>query len=128
MKKLILLSLVSFSLFLTSCSKETMIKNELDGEKWKVVKITTTTGSTSNSTAPDAEFYAFDKDGGKGTMTDGTYSAAFTWSVSESTVTLTFTNSTSYTVTKSGYSKQTWERKYSFFGNDYTEVTELEKQ
>jgi|APGre2960657468_1045069.scaffolds.fasta_scaffold14197_2 hypothetical protein len=129
MKKILLLSLTVFSLMLSSCSKETMITNELDGEIWKVTNISTVNGSNTNTNASPSITYTFDKEGGKGTKMDGSNTYNITWSVADETLTVVVEGWATYTYTikKSGYSKQTWERTYSFIGTN-VETLSLEKQ
>jgi len=129
MKKIALWSLSIFTMLLMSCSKQTTITNQLDGEVWKVTNVSTVNGSTTNTNASPSITYTFDKEGGKGTKMDGSNTYDITWSVSDETLTIVVEGTLTYTysIKDSGYSKQTWERTYSFFGTN-VETSTLEKQ
>ncbi len=129
MKQNFLLAMGLIVVMLSSCRKEVMLRNELDGGRWKVVKITTSYNNHENIYSPPANFYFFDKEGFTGVYYSDNDSDPITWSVTDNMITITKKEkSLSYTVLRSGYGNQIWERKYTDWNTEVTETYELQKQ
>jgi hypothetical protein len=115
-----------------SCSKEKSITNQLDGETWKVVNISTVDDSEKITTEKPERIYIFDKEGGTGKMIEAGTTYATTWVVEDSYLTVYVAGmpniSYTYHVITNSSSKQTWTFDDSDWFGKYVKTLNLEKQ